>query len=143
MCIPRHREGQFATAKFLRCNKKLSKQRRILKLCKKVRNRATREGEKERKNTRINYVDAIQKEFNKYNYKTEKWYELANKDKDTKTYNVLDWKAWCLIRKRKSGRLLPSKADGLWAYAKRMEGRGPLTTKEHQLNVGHKEELIN
>ena len=86
---------------------------------------------------------AIQNKANKYNNKKEKWGELANKDKDTKEYNVLGWKAWYLICKRKDGGPMLSKANKLRTHTKQMEGRAPLTANEHLLDLGHKGELIN
>ena len=72
-----------------------------------------------------------------------KWDELANKAKDPAKYNVSEWKVWSLIRKKKDDGPLPSKADELRAYAKRMEGRDPLTAKECLLDLGHGEELVD
>ena len=46
-------------------------------------------------------------------------------------------------RKKKDGRPLLSKANKLKTYAKQLEARDPLITKEHLLDLGNEKYLIN
>ena len=108
---------------------------------KKVRNKAVREIENEKQKHKDG-LDAIQKEVDKHNAKKGNLDERASKDTDRENaMSRLQGVVPC--PQEKDDGPLSSKADKLKTCTKRMEWRDLLTTKEHLIDLGHEEELVN
>ena len=73
----------------------------------------------------------------------DKYRALVEKAKDASSRSATDWKIWCSVRKTKKDGAVPSAADEVRSYAKQMEGREPLTIKQHLLDLDHAEDLVD
>lgn len=86
---------------------------------------------------------AIMKAVEKYNAKLKKCEALIAKDKDFSKYNASELKTWCNVRRRKEDGALPSLAKEVKSFASGMAGREPLSLKEHLMELGYVELLVD
>ena len=54
-----------------------------------------------------------------------------------------DLKIWCDVRRRKSDKGSPSKADAVKAYAEKLKDRDVLSLKDFLMDHGYAEELVD
>ena len=83
----------------------------------------------------------VQRQVVLFNKRMERYVALVAKGKTE--YNATDLKIWCDVRRRKSDKGLPQKADAVKAYAEKLEDRDVVSLKDFLMDRGYAEELVD